>query len=180
VKLKRLALAGVAVLGLTAAAAPPAASASAYPPGLRPAAGVPNALGPGWTPAYWTAESGGGCAVPAENASLAVIVSDTCGSWTWYWRDLGAYPEHGQMIELVSPSGTEAAGFSAGQFRLETPNSGSTFVVFDTDLPLGVGCSGNWCTVQDNAVSDFALPAGKGQPLRVSGSASAPPDGWQH
>lgn len=184
-KIALAAAAGLAALGAaaavpaTASAATSAHQAVSYPPGITAAKAVPNSLGPGWTAGYWSAESGGGCAQPSvPDYNLTPIVSDPCGYYTWYWRVLGTYPRHGQEIELVNSSGTEAVGFSGGLFKLVPPSDTSSFVVFDTST--GSGCSGSWCTVQNNTVTDFAIPNGKGLDLKISGTGSAPPDGWQH
>jgi hypothetical protein len=181
VKLRQLALpVAAAAAALTVAAAAPAAHAApartALPAGFVLAKQVPSSLGPGWTAVQWKAESGGGCADPADDSNLEPVVSQVCGIWTWEERSIGTVPNHGTMIELVDPAGDYGVEFSAGEWKLAKPSTGvnGTWFVELTDN----GCSAGWCLDANAGLTNYAAPNGKNDDLKAPGSGSLPADGW--
>jgi len=137
-----VAAAGLLALGLTASASGPAHAAAA-------------SLGPGWAPIQLHAYYGNGCAVPSSDAHLAAIISEPCGSWTWYYRFLGADDDE---VELVDPSGSYALGISGGAWKMETPDANTTWVLMVNGLT-------GYSTLEDSTLTYGMTPKAKGDPV---------------
>jgi hypothetical protein len=143
--------------------------AAAVPASASPAVAKPHALGPGWTEVSLEAQYGGGCAEGGNGTNLSPIVDFPCnvGVFIWYERSLGD-----GKIELVNDDGSEAFGFSGGEFKLETPNIKSTYLneqEIAGDTP--------YADFANAAETGWAGPSGKDDPLAVT-PAPTYQSGW--
>jgi len=147
-------------------------------PGSAHAATTAPALGPGWTQYWLTAQSGGGCAIP-QSELLDPVISYPCESGN-YWEGRiisgSGFDQIGAEIEFVNTAGTLALGYSGGQFKMETPNDSSTYLVVEAGPDCGASqCYYGWA---DSGHDGYMEPNGKGLAVKSSPSGSFPTVGW--
>lgn len=179
--IRKLAFLAGAVAATAALALGPAAPAHAAGPVSDTA--VPDTLGPGWSPIQLQAYSGNGCAGPQTDSHLSPIVSEACGTWTWYFRILRV--SGGSAFELVDPSGTWAWGFSGSPLaaKLETPSttgSNPSELILPDGPQYCWSSDSSYCVYFNPGGPDHIQPNGAGLAVQVLGSTPGlPSSAWR-